>query len=156
MVTAALFSLAHAPPDLQTFLYRFAIGLALSAAVWLTGGLEASIVLHAVNNVVIFLLAGALGDRAGVAAEPGLASSAGADQRCVGILGMAARSSARVAAGAPGGPAGRPELPESPAPWTCARQPSPAPGRTPWAAGRGARRGPSADQGAPRTAPAGA
>ena len=49
------------PPDFQTFLYRFAIGLALSAAVWLTGGLEASIALHAVNNVVIFLLAGAAG-----------------------------------------------------------------------------------------------
>ena len=55
---------------MQTFLYRFAIGLALSAAAWLTGGLEASIALHAVNNVVLFLLAGALGDRA-AAAEPG-------------------------------------------------------------------------------------
>ncbi|MCW2619273.1 MAG: putative protease amino terminal family, partial [Modestobacter sp.] len=64
VVSAALFSAAHGPPDFQTFLYRFAIGLALSAAVWLTGGLEASIALHAVNNVVIFLLAGALGDRA--------------------------------------------------------------------------------------------
>jgi membrane protease YdiL (CAAX protease family) len=70
VVSAALFSAAHGPPDFQTFLYRFAIGLALSAAVWLTGGLEASIALHAVNNVVIFLLAGALGDRA-AAAEPG-------------------------------------------------------------------------------------
>ncbi|WP_138757642.1 CPBP family intramembrane glutamic endopeptidase [Modestobacter altitudinis] len=87
VVSAALFSAAHAPPDFQTFLYRFAIGLALSAAVWLTGGLEASIALHAVNNVVIFLLAGALGDRA-AAAEPG--GVIGWATSLLGILGMVA------------------------------------------------------------------
>jgi uncharacterized protein len=87
VVSAALFSAAHAPPDLQTFLYRFAIGLALSAAAWLTGGLEAPIALHAVNNVVIFLLAGALGDRA-AAAEPG--GIVGWGTSLLGILGMAA------------------------------------------------------------------
>jgi membrane protease YdiL (CAAX protease family) len=87
VVSAALFSAAHAPPDFQTFLYRFAIGLALSAAAWLTGGLEASIALHAVNNVVIFLLAGALGDRA-AAAEPG--GIVGWGTSLLGILGMAA------------------------------------------------------------------
>ena len=57
----------HGPPDLPTFLDRFAFGLAASAVVWLTGGLEAAIVLHAVNNVLVFVLAGALGD--GVATE---------------------------------------------------------------------------------------
>jgi uncharacterized protein len=62
VLTAALFSAAHLPPDLWTFLDRFAFGLAASAVVWLTGGLEAAIVLHAVNNVLVFLLAGALGD----------------------------------------------------------------------------------------------
>ncbi|MGY1812100.1 CPBP family glutamic-type intramembrane protease [Blastococcus sp. SYSU D00820] len=62
LVTAALFSLAHVPPDLGTFLDRFAFGLAASAVTWLTGGLEAAIVLHAVNNVVVFVLAGSLGD----------------------------------------------------------------------------------------------
>ena len=67
VVTAALFSLAHLPGDLPTFLDRFAFGLAASAVVWLTGGLEAAIVLHAVNNVLVFVLAGALGD--GVATE---------------------------------------------------------------------------------------
>jgi membrane protease YdiL (CAAX protease family) len=87
VVSAALFSAAHGPPDFQTFLYRFAIGLALSAAAWLTGGLEASIVLHAVNNVVIFLLAGALGDRA-AAAEPG--GVVGWGTSLLGMLGMAA------------------------------------------------------------------
>ncbi|TFV87494.1 CPBP family intramembrane metalloprotease [Blastococcus sp. CT_GayMR20] len=62
VLTAALFSLAHAPGDWPTFLDRFAFGLAASAVVWLTGGLEAAIVLHAVNNVLVFVLAGALGE----------------------------------------------------------------------------------------------
>ena len=62
LLSAALFSLAHVPPDLATFLDRFAVGLAASAVVRLTGGLEASITLHAVNNVLVFLLAGALGE----------------------------------------------------------------------------------------------
>jgi membrane protease YdiL (CAAX protease family) len=67
LLSAALFSAAHGPQDLLTFLDRFAFGLAASAVVWLTGGLEAAIVLHAVNNVLVFVLAGALGE--GVATE---------------------------------------------------------------------------------------
>jgi membrane protease YdiL (CAAX protease family) len=67
VVTAALFSAAHAPGDVATFLDRFAFGLAASTVVWLTGGLEGAIVLHAVNNVLVFVLAGALGD--GMATE---------------------------------------------------------------------------------------
>ncbi|MGY2002283.1 CPBP family intramembrane glutamic endopeptidase [Blastococcus sp. SYSU DS1024] len=62
VVTGALFSLAHLPPDLATFLDRFAFALAASAVVGLTGGLEAAVVLHAVNNVVLFLLVALLGD----------------------------------------------------------------------------------------------
>ncbi|MCF6735042.1 CPBP family intramembrane glutamic endopeptidase [Blastococcus sp. KM273129] len=62
VVTGALFSLAHLPPDLATFLDRFAFALAASAVVWLTGGIEAAVVLHAVNNVVLFLLVALLGD----------------------------------------------------------------------------------------------
>jgi uncharacterized protein len=62
VLTAAVFSAAHAPPDFLTFLDRFVFGLAASAVVWLTGGLEAAIVLHAVNNVIVFLLAGSLGE----------------------------------------------------------------------------------------------
>jgi len=62
VLTAALFSAAHLPPDVPTFLDRFAFGLAASGVVWLTGGLEASIVLHAVNNVLVFVLAGAFGE----------------------------------------------------------------------------------------------
>src|SRR3712207_7289801 len=60
-------SAAHGQFEPIVFLDRFAFGLAASAVVWLTGGLEAAIVLHAVNNVVVFLLAGSLGE--GVATE---------------------------------------------------------------------------------------
>jgi membrane protease YdiL (CAAX protease family) len=85
VVTAALFSAAHAPPDWPTFLYRFAMGLALSAVVWLTGGLEAAIVLHAVNNVVLFVLVGLLGDSAGTT---GSSSVVDAVTMVLGLLGM--------------------------------------------------------------------
>lgn len=74
VLTAALFSAAHLPPDAESFLYRFVIGLVLSGVVWLTGGLEAAIALHAVNNVVIFVLAGALGEELATA-DPGGALS---------------------------------------------------------------------------------
>ena len=67
VLSAALFAAAHGPQDALTFLDRFAFGLAASAVVWLTGGLEAAIVLHAVNNVLVLVLAGALGE--GVATE---------------------------------------------------------------------------------------
>jgi membrane protease YdiL (CAAX protease family) len=61
LVTASIFSLLHLPPDLPTVLVRVAVGLAASAVVWLTGGLEAAIVLHAVNNVLVLGLFGVLG-----------------------------------------------------------------------------------------------
>ncbi|WP_164704671.1 CPBP family intramembrane glutamic endopeptidase [Blastococcus litoris] len=67
VISALLFAAAHGSQDALTFLDRFAFGLAASAVVWLTGGLEAAIVLHAVNNVLVFVLAGALGE--GVATE---------------------------------------------------------------------------------------
>jgi membrane protease YdiL (CAAX protease family) len=70
VVTATLFSLAHVPPDFLTFLDRFVFGLGASAVVWLTGGLEGAIVLHAVNNVLVFVLAGALGDGVGTEEVP--------------------------------------------------------------------------------------
>jgi membrane protease YdiL (CAAX protease family) len=71
LVTATLFSLAHLPHDVPTFLQRFAVGLAASAVVWLTGGLEAAIALHTINNVVIFVLAGALGEDVVTSTEGG-------------------------------------------------------------------------------------
>jgi membrane protease YdiL (CAAX protease family) len=62
LVSGVLFSFAHLPPDFPSFLFYLLVGLAASAVVWLTGGLEAAIALHTVNNVVIFVLAGALGE----------------------------------------------------------------------------------------------
>ena len=62
LVSGVLFSLAHLPPGLSSFVFYLLVGLAASAVVWLTGGLEAAIALHSVNNVVIFVLAGALGE----------------------------------------------------------------------------------------------
>jgi membrane protease YdiL (CAAX protease family) len=71
LVSALVFSALHGPQDALTFLDRFAFGLAASAVVWLTGGLEAAIVLHSVNNVIVFVLAGALGDEPATEAYPG-------------------------------------------------------------------------------------
>ncbi|SEO90259.1 CPBP family intramembrane glutamic endopeptidase [Trujillonella endophytica] len=88
VLTATLFSLAHLPGDLLLFLDRFAFGLAASAVVWLTGGLEAAIVLHAVNNVLVLLLAGALGE--GVDAGEELGGGAGLLVVALDVLAMAA------------------------------------------------------------------
>ncbi len=71
VVSALIFSALHGPQDAVTFLDRFAFGLAASTVVWLTGGLEAAIVLHAVNNVVVFVLSGALGEQPAMEAYPG-------------------------------------------------------------------------------------
>jgi uncharacterized protein len=137
VVTAALFSLAHAPQDVWTFADRFVFALAASATVWLTGGLEAAIVLHAVNNVLVFTLAGFLGDGVATAEVP---TGAGIVFVLVTVVSMAAyvalvaRSRQRLrpelltaaqdlrppGAGPPGPPPG-----PVPAPWL----PQPLPGR---------------------------
>jgi len=56
-VTGLLFALAHGSQDLPTFASRLAFGLTASLAVYLTGGLEAAIAYHTMNNVLLFLLA---------------------------------------------------------------------------------------------------
>jgi membrane protease YdiL (CAAX protease family) len=53
-VTATLFALAHGLQDPWLFADRWGFGLAASLLVWFTGGLEAAIALHAVNNLVAF------------------------------------------------------------------------------------------------------
>jgi uncharacterized protein len=137
VVTAAAFSLAHDPQDFWTFLDRFVFALAASATVWLTGGLEGAIVLHAVNNLLVFALAGLLGD--GVATEevPGAAGLLYVLITCASMAGyvaLVARSRDRLRperwtaaqdlrpswARPPGPPPG-----PLPAPW----HPTPLPGR---------------------------
>ena len=64
-VSATLFALAHGQQDLWLFLDRFGFGVAASWLVWRTGGLEAGIAVHAVNNIVAFvptILLGQLGE----------------------------------------------------------------------------------------------
>lgn len=60
IVTSLAFAFAHGGQNLPLFLDRFAFGLVACWLVLRTGGLEAAIALHAVNNMVLFLLAAAV------------------------------------------------------------------------------------------------
>lgn len=59
LVTAAiastLFAMAHGSQNVWLFLDRFAFGVLASYLTWRTGGLEAAIGTHTVNNVVVFV-----------------------------------------------------------------------------------------------------
>lgn len=55
VVSSGLFALAHGQQNGWLILDRFAFGVVACLLVWRTGGLEASIVLHALNNVVVFV-----------------------------------------------------------------------------------------------------
>lgn len=63
VVPALLFALAHGlGQDLPTFFDRFAFGLMAGVLVLLTGGLEAGIAMHVLNNFLAFGIALAYGD----------------------------------------------------------------------------------------------
>lgn len=74
--SAGVFALAHGGQNAFLFVDRFAFGLLASYLVWRTGGLEAAIAAHTVNNVVVFvpvILTGGLAAAIGVSeASPGL------------------------------------------------------------------------------------
>ena len=57
-----LFALAHGTQDAPVFIDRLSFGLVAGVLVILTGGLEAGIALHVVNNGVFFGLTLAFGD----------------------------------------------------------------------------------------------
>jgi uncharacterized protein len=59
--TSLLFAVAHGSQNLPLFVDRFAFGLVAGGLVIYTGGLEAGIAMHIVNNVVILGLAAATG-----------------------------------------------------------------------------------------------
>jgi membrane protease YdiL (CAAX protease family) len=61
LVSATLFALAHGTQSPWLFGDRFAFGAAASYVVWRTGGLEASIALHTVNNLAAIGIALASG-----------------------------------------------------------------------------------------------
>jgi uncharacterized protein len=61
LVSAGLFALAHGSQSAALFVDRFAFGLVASWLALRTGGLEASIALHTVTNMVSLLIAAASG-----------------------------------------------------------------------------------------------
>jgi len=87
VATSLLWAAAYGTDDLTAFLGRVTLGLAASAVVALTGGLEAAIALHVVVAVAVFLLGAGLGEDA----VPGLGSDGpGQAFAVVGGLGLAA------------------------------------------------------------------
>ena len=54
LVPSVLFMLAHGAGDPWLNVYYFLFGVTMSILAWRTGGLEAGIVLHAVNNMLAF------------------------------------------------------------------------------------------------------
>lgn len=61
-VPALLFAVAHGAQDLPVFLDRFAFGLVAGVLALLTGGLEAAVAMHVLNNWSFFGLVLAAGD----------------------------------------------------------------------------------------------
>jgi membrane protease YdiL (CAAX protease family) len=72
LISGVVFGSAHFAGDPWLIAYYFLFGVAMSLAAWATGGLEAPIVIHAVNNVLVFLPAALLGGL-----EQGIDRSAG-------------------------------------------------------------------------------
>ena len=58
VVSSVLFALLHGSQNLALFVNRLVFGLLAAVLVWKTGGLEAGIAAHAVNNVFAYLFAG--------------------------------------------------------------------------------------------------
>lgn len=61
VVSSLLFMAAHLAQDPWLLAYYFGLGMLFCAYAWRTGGLESSIVLHTVNNVVSFVMTILLG-----------------------------------------------------------------------------------------------
>ncbi len=58
VVSSVVFALLHGTQNLPLFLDRLVFGLLAALLVWRTGGLEAGIAAHVVNNVFAYLIAG--------------------------------------------------------------------------------------------------
>lgn len=87
VVTSLVWAALYGTDDLTGFLGRVALGLAASAVVALTGGVEAAIALHVVVAVVVLLLGSVLGEDAVPGMVPGGPGEAFA---LVGVVGLAA------------------------------------------------------------------
>jgi membrane protease YdiL (CAAX protease family) len=66
LVSAGVFALVHGEQNAWLFTDRFAFGLVASWLAWRTGGLEAGIAVHAVNNVLSFAMSVLTGSMAEV------------------------------------------------------------------------------------------
>ncbi len=87
VVSALLWAALYGTEDPVAFAGRVALGLAASAAVALTGGIEAAVALHAVVAVAVLLLAAGLGEES----VPGLVPSGpGTAFALVGGVGLVA------------------------------------------------------------------
>jgi membrane protease YdiL (CAAX protease family) len=75
--SAALFAAYHGTQNLWLFASRFAFGLLAGLLVWRTGGLEAGVVAHVVNNLAAFCLALFTGQLSGVRTVSALGWSEG-------------------------------------------------------------------------------
>ncbi len=62
VVSNLLFMVAHAATDPWLLTYYFVFGAALGVVAWRTGGLEAPVLVHAVNNVIFLVPAALFGD----------------------------------------------------------------------------------------------
>ena len=58
IVSSVVFALLHGTQNLPLFVDRLAFGLLAAILVWRTGGLEAGIAAHVINNVCAYLIAG--------------------------------------------------------------------------------------------------
>lgn len=58
VVSSVVFALLHGSQNLPLFLDRLAFGLLAAMLVWRTGGIEAGIAAHIVNNIFAYLVAG--------------------------------------------------------------------------------------------------
>jgi membrane protease YdiL (CAAX protease family) len=58
VVSSVVFALLHGTQNLPLFIDRLAFGLLAALLVWRTGGLEAGIAAHVVNNVFAYVIAG--------------------------------------------------------------------------------------------------
>jgi hypothetical protein len=99
VVSALLWAALGGLDDPAGFCGRVAVGLAASAAVALTGGLEAAVALHTVCALVVLLLGAGLGEGAVpglVAGGPGAAFALGGVAGVVAFVAVLARRGART------------------------------------------------------------
>jgi uncharacterized protein len=72
IASAFVFALLHGTQNLPLFIHRLAFGLLAGLLVWRTGGLEASIAAHVINNVFAYLIAGLTSSVAALRAIQGI------------------------------------------------------------------------------------